>query len=220
MLQNVKVDVEQFRDVMTAALAAAASKAQARFLQSRADFGEEPVVQNQNNLFKNSSELFELQVAKLVQRQPRQVAHSSSSYRIVAIAVILMLLLTVSAAILRKFCKCSCRRVSALFIALVCAAVTAQIILIDSHRIHPAAGSKSINRELRPVTEIQTQSTSVSGINTESKSASAAPADEPAAASNSRSLYAQFLMRYTSVTGTSPSTAWRLHTGIVTASLV
>jgi hypothetical protein len=219
-LQNVKVDVEQVGHVVTAALAAAASKAQARFLQSRADFGEEPVVQNQNNLFKNSSELFELQIAKLGQRQPRPAAHSLSSYRIVATAVILMLLLTVSAAILRKFCKCSCRRVSALLLTLVCAAVTAQIMLIDSHRIHPAAGSKPINREFRPVTEIQIQSTSVSEINTESKSASAAPADEPAAASNSRSFYAQFLMRYTSVTGTSVSAACRSHAAIVTASLV
>jgi hypothetical protein len=173
-VQNVKVNIDQFGQVMIAALAAAATKAQARYLLATAATTHARVfpvpveigVENKDNTL------------TLNDATPRQVYVPSSSCRMVTAAVSLLVFLTIFAAILRTICKFGCRRM--LFLLLAFIALMTQIIVIDIHQLQqPLPVSKKLNpQDAKPVR-----------------------AANAASATNTSSLLTQFLLRYSNVTG-------------------
>ena len=173
-VQNVKVNIDQFGQVMIAALAAAATKAQARYLLATAATTHTRVfpvpveigVENKDNTL------------KLNDATPRQVSVPSSSCRMVTAAVSLLVFVTIFAAVLRTICKFGCRRM--LFLLLAFIALMTQIIVIDIHQLQrPLPVTKKLNpQDAKPV-----------------RAATAA------SATNTSSLLTQFLHRYSNVTG-------------------
>ena len=189
-LQNLKVNIEQFGHVMTAALAAATSKAQARYLGSRAGTEQELEIRTRElQSAERSIEKFHVNLdAAHEHHMPALKASRSPSWpsifnaAVKAVFVfILLVLLTILAVSLQKYCRCSCRRMSAALFGLLCVAVTVQIIVIDAHQLQKP---KLTANKLNP------------------PEPGAGTATDPSNVMHTNSLYAQFLRRYTAATGT------------------
>ena len=172
-VQNVKVNIEQFGQTMTAALAAAATKAQARYLQARSlqfqfRTGELLGIESRNK------------TRKLINVLPRQVV-VYTSFRIFAAAVFPLVFMTIAAAILRKFCKCGRRSTAIIsFFLLASISLMTQMRVIDFFQLQqPQPAAEKLNTpEAKPI-----QAANLSS------------------ATNTNSLFAQFLLRYSSITG-------------------
>ena len=180
-LQNVNVNLEQLLPVVTAALAAAATKAQARALGGHAA------------VFHQREKPFELRNDAAASRrfEPVAATSSSESYRISAAAALLLLLLLIASAALSKFCRVGCKRT--LFCLLAFAALLAQVAVIDFHdfyhnKLQQPAATKSASPDVRRSPPVNLAAAVAVGQTSPSE-------DTPS------SLYAQFLRRYSSVTG-------------------
>jgi hypothetical protein len=172
-VQNVKVNIEQFRQTITAALAVAATKAQARYLQARSlqfqfGIGEQLGVESSNKTRKQENVV------------PRQVV-VYSSFRIFVAAVFPLIFMAIAAAILRFFCKFSRRSIAIIsFFMLASISLMTQMMFVDFFQLQqPKPAAEKLNTpEANPV-----QAAILSS------------------ATNTNSLLAQFLLRYSSITG-------------------
>jgi hypothetical protein len=177
--------------VVTAALAAAATKAQARALA-----GFVAVVDKRRKLFDRHVDAVDAQRVERVPGTPD--SSSSGSHRKAAAAAMLLLFLSIASAGLSKFCKFRCKR--ALFCLLVSAALFAQIAVINFHDFFHDQQQQPIANKLA------SSDTGRSPAANPTDAATVGQTDQAQSpsADGEMSLYARFLRRYSLATGDIP----------------
>ena len=168
-VQNVKIDIRQLEDVMIAAVAAAATKAQKRVLLFQDKLGNQTQF-NQRKLLK-----------RLNYTRPcrERLVRSFLPFSVPATPVLLLLFLAASVLIIRQFCKFSKRGSAILLLAFV--SLMIQTVVNSFHELQSQQAARLLaTASAKPVSITLPAS---------------------AAADVSLSLYSQFQLRYSSVTG-------------------
>jgi hypothetical protein len=170
-VQNVKIDTRQLEDVMIAAVSAAATKAQKRVLLFQDELGTQTQLKQQK-------QPKQLKQAKQAAKPSQRVMSSLSTFSTPITSVLALSFLLASAFIFRQVWKFSKRGSAIILLAFV--SILSQTVLNSFH-------------------ELQMQQAVASHLN--APLASPASTTLPASAAANVSLYSQFLVHYSSVTG-------------------
>lgn len=184
-VQNVKIDTRQLEDVMIAAVAAAGTKAQKRVLLFQDKLGNQTQF-NQRKLLK-----------RLNYTRPcrQRLVPSFSLFSVPATPVLLLFFLAASVLTIRQFCKFSKRGSAILLLAFV--SLMSQTVVNRFHELPTQQAARLL--------ATQQTATTQQAVTSNSTAAPAKPVSitlpASAAADVSLSLYSQFQLRYSSVTG-------------------